>query len=374
MKKKKAVAMTVLGLMLLCILPGCTPSADSSEILVGVAWSFAAENNLFNEGIDLAAAQINANGGINGKTLKLLKADDGSQAVKGVAIAQAFAQRESIMAVIGHRNSYVSIPASSIYEKADLTMLSPSSTASELTQKGYKNIFRSIPNNSEIARRVAAYLAGLGLKRLVIYYSDDAYGTGLANAFEEEAGRLGAAVVDRFHYYSDIQYLKRLQSRWQAFSFDGVFVAVSSAADGARFIAGAREIGIRHPMAAGDALDAPELAAVGGKAAEGTVVGSVFDPQSSRPEVKSFVEAFEKEYKAQPTCDAAMGYDAVHMLAAAIQKNGVSGRASVADGLRGLGKWTGVCGVHELGATGDDLGDLVVLKQVKNGELICLEN
>jgi len=98
----------------------------------------------------------------------------------------------------------------------------------------------------------------------------------------------------------------------------------------------------------------------------------VFDPDSDRQVVKRFVTAFQEAYQAVPTSYAALGYDAVGLLAAAIEKADTFERASVADGLRNLGKWTGVCGVHELSETGDDLGGFVVLKQVQNGALVCL--
>ncbi|ATW28744.1 branched chain amino acid ABC transporter substrate-binding protein [Candidatus Formimonas warabiya] len=362
----------MLGLFLLFGLTGCTQPAEPQEIVIGVVWPFAADNDLFNEGIDLAVKEINASGGINGKELKLLKEDDGSEVVKGIAIAESLAENKSVRAVIGHRNSFVSIPAAAIYEQAGLTMLSPASTAPELTQNNYRHIFRDLPGDEEIARQLANHLAGQGLRRLVIYYSADAYGTGLANSFEDAAKLLGITIVDRFNYYSGPEELKRLHSRWQAFGFDGVFIA-SSLPGGARLIADAGQIGIDGPFAAGNALDAPELAAIGGKAAAGTVVGSVFDPGSDRPEVQRFVAAFRETYREKPSSHAALGYDAVKMLAAAMEKTGRQDRASVAEGLRNLGRWPGVCGVHELSAAGDDLGDLVVLKQLQDGEFVALE-
>ncbi len=373
MKKKHMFGCFILSLCLLLSLTGCTPQAEPHEIVIGVAWPFAAENNLFNEGIDLAVQEINASGGISGKTLKLLKEDDGSEVVKGIAIAYSLAENKSVLAVIGHRDSFVSIPASSIYEQAGVVMLSTASTAPELTQNNYGNIFRNLPGDDEIARQLAKHLSDRGLKRLVIYYSSDAYGTGLANAFEDAAKALGVMVVDRFNYYSGLEDLLRLHDRWQAFGFDGIFVASSSAPDGARFISDARQIGIQAPFAAGDSLDSPKLNDIAWNAAEGTVVGSVFDPASNRPEVKRFVAAFQKAYLQTPTSDAALGYDAVHMLAAAIENASKPDRTSIANELSSLGKWTGVCGVHELSPSGDDLGDLVVLKKLWNGSFISLE-
>lgn len=351
---------------------GCTRAEEPQEIVIGVVWPFSTNNNLFNEGIDLAVKIINADGGINGKKLKLLKEQDDSEVVKGISIAESFAENKSVQAVIGHRNSYVSIPASAIYERAGLTMLSPASTNPELTQNGFRNIFRNIPGDDKIAGRLAEYLGRQGLRRMVVYYTDDSYGIGLANFFEDQAKQNGIMVVDRFNSYSNVEELKRLHNRWKAFGYDGIFIATAMPG-AAIFIRDAGQAGITGPFAGGNALDSLELLGIGGETAEGTIVGTAFDRNSDSPETKNFIKSFRQEYNLEPTTYAALGYDAVMMLAAAMKKTDIGDRASVAEGLRDLGRWPGVCGVHEFSAAGDDLGDLVVLKKLQDGIFVSLE-
>ncbi len=372
--KKNCMVFVIFSLFLLLIMTGCMQQKpkEQQEIVIGVVWPFASGNNLFNEGIDLAVKEINSQGGINGKKLTLLKEDDGSQVVKGISIAETMAENMSVLAVIGHRNSFVSLPASAIYEQAGLTMLSPASTDPELTQNSFRYVFRNLPGDDEFARILAGYLAEQGLRRMIIYYSNEAYGVGLANSFETQANKHGIMIVDRFNYYSGTDGLKRLNNRWQAFGYDGIFVATSMPG-GAQFIHDAGKAGIKGPFAAGNALDSQELFNIAGLNAEGTTIGSVFNPDSERSEVKNFVKSFRNEYRLEPTAYAALGYDAVKMIAFAIEKKGVEDRESLAEGLRSLGLWAGVCGVHELTTSGDDLGDLVVLKKLKDGKFVSLE-
>lgn len=351
---------------------GCTQSEKPQDIVIGVAWPFATNNDLFSEGIDLAVREINENGGINGRELKLLKADDGAELEKGLKIAQSFAENKEIRAVIGHRNSFISIPASAIYEQAGLVMLSPASTAPELTQNGYKHIFRCIPGDDEIARQMAVYLAGQGYRRMVIVYSDDSYGTGLANSFEDQAKAQGITIVDRFDNYTGLEDLKRLHNKWQAFGFDGIFIA-ENMPEAAQFIFDAGQAGINVPFFGGNTLESPLLSSIGGKAAEGTIVGSVFNPNIDRPEVKSFVLGFSQEYNKMPNSYAALGYDAVKILAAAIEKSDSRNRSTVAEELANLGSWPGASGSHEFDAKGNDMGDLVVLKELHAGEFRYLQ-
>lgn len=346
---------------------GCTKINGKNEVVIGVGWPFKTNNNLFNEGIDLAVKEINDSGGIKGKSIKLLKMDDESDVTRGMNIAQSFVENKEVKCVIGHDNSFVSISASSIYNNAGLVMLSPASTAPDLTSEGYKNIFRNIPSDDEIAKQIAIYLSKHGYHRMAIYYSDDSYGIGLANSFEEHAQLLGIKIVDRFNCYTSIEDLKQLNMRWQAFGIDGIFIA-KNMPGGAEFIRDACEAGINVHFVGGNALDSASLSQIGGKAAEGIIIGSVFNPYAKSPEVEKFVKDFYLKYNKMPTSYAALGYDAVKMLAAAIEKSDLNNPSTIAKELKNLGKWSGITGIHELTYNGDDIGDLVVLKTLHNGK------
>ncbi|MGE4273576.1 MAG: ABC transporter substrate-binding protein [Desulfitobacterium sp.] len=370
--KKSIVIMLFLGLSLWP--QGCTRVNTSEEVLIGVAWPFASLDDLFEEGLDLAVQEINDQGGIQGRRLNLLKADDEAELEKGLAIAQAFADNEGIRAVIGHRNSFISIPASSIYDQAGLVMVSPASTSPELTQHDYTHVFRNIPSDEEIARQLAIYLAEQGHERMVIYYTDDSYGNGLANAFEDYAGAQGITIVDRFNYYGNLEDLERLHDKWQAFGFDGIFIAKIAAEEGTQFLLDARAVNIEVPLVAGNSWDSLSLTNVTEAKAEGLLVGSFFNPKLPSSKTQAFVEAFRQEYQQAPTSYAATGYDAVSLLAAALEKSDLANPATVAQELRDLGAWEGVIGVHQFNAQGDDIGDLVVLKKVKDGRFEYLKH
>jgi branched-chain amino acid transport system substrate-binding protein len=122
-EKSRFLGCFLVCLFLFLLLSGCTQPMEPQKIVIGVAWPFEGDHSLFNEGIDLAVKEINADGGVDGKELILLKKDDGSDVLKGISIAEYFAENTSVQAVIGHRNSYISLPASAIYEQAGLTML-----------------------------------------------------------------------------------------------------------------------------------------------------------------------------------------------------------------------------------------------------------
>lgn len=353
-------------IILSLLLTGCSSVKSNQDIVVGVAWPFSSNNSLFKEGVELAVNEINQNGGINGRKLNIIMSDDEASVVKGMAVAQAYADNKEMVAVIGHRNSSVSIPVSRIYEDAGLVMLSPASTAPELTQQGYRFIFRNIPSDDEITRHLATFAARAGHKRMVIYYRDDSYGRGLANSFEDHAGKEGIYIVDRVSYYGKLSDLERWLQKWKALDFDGIFVA-QTMPGGAEFIADAGRVGITVPFIGGNAMDSPKLYDIAGKYAEGTVIGTIFNPLDSRREVVSFVQKFQQEYNQMPTSYSAQGYDAVKLLAAAIEQSGSVDPLLIANQLRKFNNWPGVAGDHTFNDNGDDVGSLVIKKVLRNG-------
>lgn len=350
---------------------GCKGTDISDEIIIGVAWPFASDQSLFEEGIDMATQEINQEGGIGGKKLTLLKLDDASEVTTGMAVAKRLTESGSVRAMIGHKSSYISIPASAIYEEAGLVMLSPSSTAPELTRKDGKSTFRLIPSDEVVAKKVAEYLAEQGLKNIVLFYTEDSYGKGLADAFEDQSIQQGITVVDRFSNYSGTKELERMESKWRAFGYDGFFIA-ASITEGSKFIYDIGQASIDGIFTGGNALDYSGLMEGAGVGKEHIVIGSIFDPGASK-EAEDYNQSFTDRYGQSPDIYAALGYDSVKILADAINNSKNYNRNEISIELKNLGKWTGVCGDHEFSKTGDDIGELVVLKELRDGIFSNLE-
>lgn len=365
---KALLLILILAFAISVLAAGCMGQKSEKDIAIGVAWPFENNNSLFKEGIELAVKEINENGGINGSNIRLEMKDDQASVSVGMSIAQSFAKDNQIVAVIGHRNSFISIPTSRIYEEAGKVMLSPASTAPELTDNGYNYVFRNIPDDSEIAQKVAIYAYHQGLKNMVIYYSEDSYGIGLANSFEDHAKSAGIKIVDRITYYGDLKDLERQHEKWKSLDFDGIFIAQGIPA-GPEFIADCAKTGISVPFFAGNAMDSPLLHEMLGGNAEGIVIGSVFSPADSREAAKIFNQSFNREYKQQPSPYSALGYDGVKILAEAIRRAGSTDPTAIAEQLHNLKNWPGVVGYHSFDDNGNDIGNLLVLKTIKDGKL-----
>ncbi|MFC5469186.1 ABC transporter substrate-binding protein [Cohnella suwonensis] len=358
--------------ILLLVLAGCTNenndrgAAVNGDIVIGVGWPLASRNEGLAEGVGLAVEEINAGDGVLGRKLRIVSADDGGSVTEGLSVAARFAADPATVAVIGHRGSSVSLAAAAVYDKEGIVMLTPGSTSPKLTQSDYRYVFRMIPSDDRISARLAHYAASQGYKKVAILYTDDEYGRGLANAFEDSGKEQGIDTVDRLAEYTDLADLTRLVREWTALGCDAVFVA-EVMPGAARTVSDLMLAGSNLPILGGDGLDSAELAKTAGTAAEGAIVASIFNPLDKRAEVSGFIEKYKGKYGEVPGKWAGQGYDAVMLLADAIRSAGTTRPTDIANVLHGTSGWIGVTGSHSFDESGDVTDKPIVLKEVVDG-------
>lgn len=332
----------------------------TGDIVVGAAWPWALRGNdiLYGKGMDLAVEELNAGGGVMGRPLKLLRMDDQESVDRGRIIAQELGRNPDVVAVIGHLHSYVTVAAAPIYDLSGLLLVSATSTSPELTRQGYGRVFRTVFNDTEVGKQMAQYAVDKGHKRMVIYYARNEYGRELANAFEEQAASRGAQIVSRESYDPNLSAnpvaAEQTVSTWKSWEFDAVFIAGQDE-QSALLVAELRRQGIDVPVLGSDALATPVFLQKGGPAVEGTVIATAFHPDAPDPEVRRFDAAFEKRYGAKPDVGAALGYDAVRVLAQAMREAQSTEPDKVAAAMHRLTGFRGVTGAFSF----DEAGNLV---------------
>lgn len=341
-----------------------------NDIVIGVAapWKQLKNKTLYKKGITFALDEINAKGGVLGKSVNIIYRDDAASIEKGKEIAQDFAENMDMVAVIGHLDSHISRPASIIYQYYGLLMLSPASDSPEFAgREGYDLIFRNAPTDIHITEKAAEFCAEKGFKRVVIYGIDNEWGADIANTFEFRATELGINLVDyrTFNFTSDPHRLANDIKRWQDFfKFDALFLA-SDLTDAARFISEARKLGLTHPIIGGNRMDSPILLEHCGDAAQGVIVGSCFHPDMPEGSVRDFVKRFYEKNGMKPDSSAAQAYDTLNLLAAAMKKAGSAEPSKVADTIRSMKSWKGITGLQTFDRFGNVIDKPVIFKEVE---------
>lgn len=375
------------GLLVLCIavsacrepaLPrGQAQAQAGGPVTIAAAWPWESRTTLlYGQGLQMAVDEINAAGGVLQRPLTVLREDDHETVDRGRLVAQRLAQNNDVVAVIGHMQSYVSLPAAAIYDLFGIVHLAPTATDPRLTRQGYRRLFRMTFTDRETGAQMADFAVTRGFRRVAIYYIRNAYGRSLANAFEERALELGVEMADRQSYDPNAvagdRALTDILASWQDLNLSAIFIA-GEPREAAAMIRAARERGIDVPVLGGDALGTPDFVSLGGRAVEGTVIATAFHPADERESARRFTAAFRQRYGLLPDASAALAYDAVRLLAHGMSRAESVDPDAVAAALHATTGWSGVTGPVAFTDEGDLVERAIGRVVVRNGELAWLD-
>jgi branched-chain amino acid transport system substrate-binding protein len=247
-------------------------------------------------GVALAVEHLNAKKlTIDGKPVnfKMMSEDDQADPKVGTTVAQKLVDAK-VAAVIGHLNSGVTIPASEIYNKAGIPVISGSATNPTLTERGLKTVFRTVGRDDQQGPAIAAYIANeLKAKKVAIIDDKTAYGEGLANEVEKTLKGAKVSVVGRERTTDKETDFKAILTKIKAKNPDVVFHGGMDATGGP-MLKQARELGIKAAFAFGDGACTDEMGKLAGNAAEGMVCSQAGLPKEAA--AKEFVDGFTKKY------------------------------------------------------------------------------
>ncbi|MDJ0716154.1 MAG: bifunctional serine/threonine-protein kinase/ABC transporter substrate-binding protein [Prochloraceae cyanobacterium] len=144
-------------------------------------------------GVADAQTQFNDAGGINGRLVEVIVANDGNQPQKSASIAQKIAGDKTILGVIGHNSSSATKAGLLEYEKANLAIISPTSTSDSISGKVF---FRTSPSDAASGKQLAIFAVNsLKIKKVAVFYNPNStYSTSLYQAFESSLQRLGGQI------------------------------------------------------------------------------------------------------------------------------------------------------------------------------------
>src|SRR5688500_12129036 len=198
MMNRFLLSLVLIGSLLLSL--ACQNQGAGDKVRVGVFMSLTGSTANFGisavNGIKLAADEINAAGGINGKQVELLVQDDRSDASEAATIVTKFVTQDQVHAILGEVASSRSIAAAPIAQNAKVPMLTPSSTNPEVTKKG-DFIFRSCfidPVQGAAIAQFAAKTLNAKTAAIMVDRKND-YSTGLEKVIGETFTRMGGQIV-----------------------------------------------------------------------------------------------------------------------------------------------------------------------------------
>ncbi|MFZ5676072.1 MAG: branched-chain amino acid ABC transporter substrate-binding protein [Pseudomonadota bacterium] len=273
-------------------LAASTAWADITIAVAGpITGQYAAFGEQMKRGAEMAVADINAAGGVNGEKLVLEVGDDACDPKQAVAVANQLASK-GVKFVAGHFCSSSSIPASKVYEEESVLQISPASTNPKLTDEGGWNVARVCGRDDAQGVVAGGFLAkNYKDKKIAIIDDKTAYGKGLADETRKALNAAGVKETMNEAYTAGEKDYTALVSKLKEAAIDVVYVG-GYHTEGGLILRQLREQGSQALMVSGDAFVTDEFWTITGPAGEGTIMTFAPDPQKFES-AKAVVEKFK---------------------------------------------------------------------------------
>jgi branched-chain amino acid transport system substrate-binding protein len=325
------------------------------------------------DGVKFAQDELNGKGGVLGKKFAVDTEDDQSKPEEAATVVTRFASDPQVVAVIGEVASSRSLRAAPILQRAQIPMISPSSTNPNVTKVG--NFIFRVCFIDPFQGYVMAQFAHDHLhaaKVAILRDQGQDYSVGLANVFADEFKKMGGTITTDVSYQSTDSDFRSELAQIKATDPDAIFIPGYYGEVGT-IARQAREQGINVPLLGGDGWDSDQLIAGAGgpgKALEGCFFSTHYSKDDKSPRVQNFVKAYAASHGGtQPASLVAQGYDAMMLLADAIKRANSTDRDKVRQALADTKGFPGVTGDITIDANRNATKSAVVL-QIKGNDFV----
>jgi branched-chain amino acid transport system substrate-binding protein len=283
------------------------------------------------DGVRLAAAEINAKGGVLGRKIELVERDDEAKNERGVQIAQELINKDKVAATVGFINTGVAQAAQRFYQQAKIPVMNNVATGSVITQQFASQpenyIFRnSASDQIQAAMIVQEAVDRRKFKKVAILADSTNYGQ-LGRADLEKVlttKGIKPVVVEKYNL-QDVDMTAQLLKAKQAGA--EVVLTYGIGPELAQIANGMEKLGWKVPLIGSWTLAMANFIDNAGKNGEGTRMPQTFIQDANTPRRKAFIDAYVKAYnppngRMPSAVSAAQGYDSIYLLAAAIKQAG----------------------------------------------------
>jgi branched-chain amino acid transport system substrate-binding protein len=265
-------------------LAGCTAAGSGGgsgggELRIAIAGPFSGDAAQYGQdffrGASLAADQLNANGGVSGKQIKLLQFDDRNDTTEAANVAQKIASDPSIVASMGHFTSSTVYATMPIYKANQIPLVVISASDPKITQQGNEWLFRVSPTNNLGAEAMADLIVKQnGLKKLASFYLNTDFGKSEHGYWVDQVKRDGGEVVLEEGYQPDAKDFTASIIKLKNSGADAVYLS-SYYNDAALLIKQAKAAGVEQKWFASGAIISPQFPELGGTAVEGVMTDRI---------------------------------------------------------------------------------------------------
>ena len=383
LKRSKIItSFAIASVLVASLVAGCGAKTDK-DIKIGMVYELTGNTASYGtsaaNGAKLAFKEINASGGVLGKQIQIVSADNKGEPSESANAMSKVISQDKVVAVTGFTVSSCGIAASAVAEANKIPFVAaatvnPKVTFDERTGKVKDYTFRACFIDS-FQGTVGANFALNGLKAgktAIMTDSSSDYSKGLTDIFRSTYVKAGGKIVAEESYLQKDQDYKPILTKIKAQNPDLLYIP-GYYEDVGKIIKQARELGMTIPVLGADAWDSPVLVEMGGaQPLNNTYFTNFYSIEDKNPVSNAFVEAYKKEYGQTPDSMAAMGYDAAKLLVDAIKRADSTDAKKIKDALSATKNFSSVSGEMSLNDRHDAVRGVVII-ELKDGKQVYKE-
>lgn len=304
---------------LLCF--GCTAKTNKTSTLsVDVVYPFSEEYSAsFKNGVELAAKEINEQGGILNQPIEINYNDDGNNTNTAVEVATMIGEKQGFPIVIGHRSTDDVLKVASIYNQNNKLLFAPIIASSKLSLAENEGAYLCAPSDDAMATEMVRSLAAQGITKIaMVHTAGNTYGKDYIQKVEEHTRQADIEIVDAVSYMPNLDYFRYYVKKWDSLGAQAIVTACVGN-DIPNLYDYLEKTGNTRPIFASYDIEVqPYIIPQSMK--NMTQVTSYFNSMATAGSEVAFIQAYQTAYGNIPDLPAAQAYMSMHLAADAANK------------------------------------------------------
>ncbi len=377
--------------VLVLILMGCAPAAPLAEgvteegvvtkgevkelppVRIGVLAPLAGDDAAYGQdvtaAVSLAVEQINAAGGINGRTLEAIFENGGCNGKDATTAATKLIDVDKVPVIVGGYCSSETLAAAPLAEAAQVALISPASSNPAISQAG-DYVFRVTPSDAGQGVAIAGEMIKRGHHKAAVIVANTDYTLGLAKAFKESFEKLGGVITSWETYEKDARDFRTQVAKVRASKPDAIYLSAYPT-DGALVVKQIKQLKMTLPLFGGETFGSKDVVEAAGKDNLEGIVYATPKWDGTTPKATDFLQRGGVKRGAEFSLPvfAADAYDAVYLIAEALKQKPDQEPTGtiVKDYLYTVKEWQGAGGMLTIDQNGDAVKEFQIML-VHNGE------
>jgi branched-chain amino acid transport system substrate-binding protein len=278
--------------------------------------------------LEMEVKKINDAGGINGRPIDLIIADDGTDAAKAQAAATKLIEQDKVVAIIGATGTGQTMAMRGDVDRAQIPQISMAG-GTAITQPVDKLVYATPWSNTLVVPYELAYMQKAGIKKIAVIGDSGGFGKDGMAVFKATAPKYGMTIVSEQTFNIGDTDMTAQLTKIKAANPDAV-VVVSAGKEASTVVKNAQQLGIKAPMYGTHGNARMQFIQGAGTAAEGFkfAAGKILIPETygtgtpAYQVAQDFITRFKAATGAAPDTFAGHAYDAINIIAAAAKSAG----------------------------------------------------